>query len=124
MEFAIFVWLASVVGNLSAFFGMTATACLFMFFCMTVGVAMHNDLYSRDKKTYTIRTGMGKLLMSYVVVAYIIAALIPSQKTMYLMAGAYGSQKVVQSEAADKVVKIVNSKLDEYLEEAEKTLKK
>ena len=46
--------------------------------------------------------------------------LIPNQKTVYMMAGAYVSQKMVQSETADKVVKIVNRKLDDYLEEVEK----
>lgn len=43
---------------------------------------------------------------------------------MYVMAGAWAGQKMVQSEAAEKVVKIINLKLDEYLQEAEKELKK
>jgi len=43
---------------------------------------------------------------------------------MYMMAAAYGSQQLVQSEAAEKVVKIVNGKLDEYLQEIEQKGKK
>ena len=53
-----------------------------------------------------------------------IATLLPSEKTMYLAGAAYMGQKAVQSEAADKVVKILNNKLDEYLKEAEDKLKK
>ena len=47
----------------------------------------------------------------------------PDQKTVYMATGAYLGQKVVQSEAGDKVVKILNVKLDEYLKEAEEKLK-
>lgn len=52
-----------------------------------------------------------------------VANIIPSQKTMYLMAGAWAGQAVVQSETADKVLKIVNGKLDEYLNDVEKSVK-
>lgn len=44
-------------------------------------------------------------------------ALIPNQKTMYYMAGAYIGSEIVQSETAGKVVKLINSQLDDYIEE-------
>jgi beta-lactamase regulating signal transducer with metallopeptidase domain len=47
--------------------------------------------------------------------------LLPSEKTSYTMAGAYVAQKVVEdprsAEIGNKVVKIINQRLDSYIEE-------
>ena len=45
---------------------------------------------------------------------------IPSQKTIYMMAGASIGREVAQSDIAIKVKKIIESKLNDYVKELEK----
>lgn len=123
MEFALFVWFASVIGNISVVLALSATACFGTFILMVLSVAIHNDSY-REKKKYPLSNSFGKWTISLAFVGYMFSAILPSEKTMYLMAGAYAGQQALQSETAAKVVTIVNSKLDEYIAEAEKSLKK
>lgn len=56
----------------------------------------------------------------------IIRALIPSEKTMYVMVGAYAAQQIIESPDAKrlygKTLTIIETKLDEYIEEASKTV--
>jgi hypothetical protein len=125
MEFALFVWFASVIGNIAVVLTLGATACLGTFIIMVLAVAIHNETArSDDKRKYPLSNKMGKWALSLAFVGYMISAILPSEKTMYLMAGAYAGQQALQSETAAKVVTIVNSKLDEYIAEAEKSLKK
>lgn len=123
MEFALFVYIAGIVGNLSAFFEVSATIVGLLFIALSLRTGMNNDIYEKEE-SYPYRKALGKFMIVYIITGFFLVALIPTQKTMYLMAGAYGSQAIIQSETAGKVVKIVNSKLDEYIAEAEKSLKK
>jgi len=53
--------------------------------------------------------------------------LIPSQKTMYVMVGAYAAQKVAQSPEtriiSEKVLKVIEKELDEQINEVKSTNK-
>ena len=55
------------------------------------------------------------------VVLLVIQIFIPSQKTAYTMVGAYAAQKVVENkgvqDTSDKVMTIINQKLDKYIDE-------
>lgn len=125
MEFALFVWLASVIGNIAIVLVLVGCACIATFLILTLIVAIHNDsTWKDDKKKYPISNRFGKWVLFLGFSGFMISAILPNEKTMYLMAGAYAGQQVMQSETAGKVVKIVNSKLDEYIAEAEKSLKK
>lgn len=57
-----------------------------------------------------------KSLIATIVLSTAIVVVVPSEKTMYTMAGAYATQKVAEApatrEVADKVLKIINEKLD------------
>ena len=53
-------------------------------------------------------------------IVLVICFLIPSQKTIYMMAGASIGRDVVQSDIAIKVKKIIESKLNDYVKELEK----
>lgn len=132
MEFALFVWLTGVIPSLKA--GLILLSLPLIAYC---GFKIIWALWSSDSgytkkyepESYSKAMEVWKFKWlkwpaTVMVVLLTSSALLPSQKTMYLMAAAYGSQKMVQSEAADKVVKILNSKLDEYLKEAEDKLKK
>ena len=57
-----------------------------------------------------------------------ISALIPNQRTAYIMVAAYATQKIAQTPEArltgDKVLTLINSKLDQLIEEANEPKKK
>lgn len=56
------------------------------------------------------------------IIASVFLILIPTEKTAYMMVGAYAAQKVSESgqvaEVSSKIMKVVNSKLDQYVEDA------
>lgn len=64
--------------------------------------------------------------ISLIVVAFF-NTIVPSEKTMYIMVGAYAAQKVAENDKvavlSSKVLKIIESKLDGYIEEAENEVK-
>lgn len=131
MEFALFVWLASVIGGISSFlhgFGV----CLLV--AISAWVFLNFISRGEYEKKYKpevyenagnhLKSKLWKFGVFLSVMLMFIASILPSQKTLYIMAGAYAGQQAIQSETAGKVVTIVNSKLDEYIAEAEKSLKK
>jgi len=65
-----------------------------------------------------------KWSLSVFLISGFFAMLLPSERTAYMMVGAYSAQKVAENpkvqEMSGKVLKIVESKLDKYVEEAEK----
>lgn len=122
MEFALFVWLASVIHTLSGFLVWCAILLGLAVIADLINTASHNGVYSHKKK-FPFQKVWGKWCTAGALLLALIASIIPSEKTMYAIAAAYGAQQVVQSETADKVLKIVNGKLDEYLVEMEKTVK-
>lgn len=123
MELALFVWFASIVGNISFVLGGVALALLMIIVSDIIVTGAHNGVYE-DKKKYPFQKTWGKWCTAIALILSVVVGMIPTEKTMYFMAAGYASQKVVQSEAASKVVKILNGKLDEYLKEAEDKLKK
>ena len=132
MEFALFIWLTGVIPSLKV--GIVLLSLPIIAYCVVkmIWASCNSDSsYTKEYEPEDYSKAMEvwkfkwvKWPATVIVVLLTSSALLPSQKTMYLMAVAYGSQKMVQSEAADKVVKILNGKLDEYLKEAEDKLKK
>lgn len=122
MELALFVWLASVVGGIATFVGITGSVlAVGTAFVYGVKYLSWADFGGADAAKPSFKFHATGVLFGLVLI--FVANLIPSQKTMYLMAGAWAGQAVVQSETADKVLKIVNGKLDEYLIDMEKSVK-
>lgn len=54
------------------------------------------------------------------ILSTVFTIIIPSEKTIYLMLGAHGVEKLAESEIGNKVYTILNQKLDEYLKESVK----
>lgn len=126
METAMFIWLASNIGHLSAWLSGVAIVIFFA----NGGVWFAYGLYSIDankedsSKFRKFNLRAVKWTIPFALFLTLVTALLPSEKTLYLMAGGYFGQQVVQSEQVGKVVKIIDIKLDEYLKEAEEKLKK
>ena len=121
MELALLVWFASIVGNISFVLGWVVLALLGIVISDIIVTGSHNSVYD-NKKKYPFQKTWGKWCTTVALVLAVVVGMIPTEKTVYFMAAGYAGQKVVQSEAADKVVKIINGKLDEYLKEAEEKL--
>lgn len=108
MEFALFIWAAGVVGKVVSM----ATAISIIF--SIIIVLWNIGLLMRE-----IETTPPIWMKVSVVLAMIISVITPSERTMWMMAGGYVGQSVVQSEASAKLVKIVELKLQSVLDEAE-----
>ena len=132
MEFAIFVWLASVIPAIKAL--LLAVASLIVLYCwakiMFAAITSGDTYYIKKYAPEEYAEAMDVLKFKwmkwpaiFVTMLVVISTLLPTERTMYMMAAAYGSQQLVQSEAAEKVVKIVNSKLDNYVDEIEQRVK-
>lgn len=131
MEFALFVWLASVIGSVSSFLNglglcMLVSICAWVFLNFTSRGEYQKEYKPEvyENAGNNLKSKLWKFGVFIAVMFMFLASVIPSQKTLYIMAGAYAGQKALQSETAGKVLTIVNSKLDEYIAEAEKSLKK
>ena len=106
MELALFVYLAGVVGNVGGMFVVIAIISVIVMFICVFTIVPDNDK-TLIKPFY--------ISLSTPLFSAFVAALLPSEKTMYLMAGAYTTQAVVQSTVGKKTVDLIEQKLDEEL---------
>jgi hypothetical protein len=141
MEAAIFFWLAgiaegisstlSVVGGISFLVGLI----LCIVYAVNRGSTVTDWDWSPDykSKTYTLepdstaiwanamwKTRIPKMLLLASAITLPLALCIPPKQTIYLMAGGYLGQQVIQSDTAEKVMKIINQHLDEQLQKMTK----
>lgn len=107
MELALFVYLAGVVGNLVNVFITVATIAILIVLSIAPFAIMEDDNKGMLKAIY--------IAVATTVFSTFMAVIIPSEKTMYLMAGAYTTQAVVQSTVGKKTVDLIEQKLDEEL---------
>lgn len=113
MELALFIYIAGVIGNISSFFAVSAA----LTFIALVIYITNNYI---DGFTEV------EIKKMFIVVPFVfgfISTIIPSEKTMYLMLAGYTSQQVLQSETGNKIVKVINAKLDDYIDEITKEKK-
>lgn len=114
MELMFVVYFAGIVGNITAFLLALSTWSLALALCGIIAVVV---LMIHGKE-------ISKLLKRTVVCLFIAAitasgvqALMPSEKTVYMMLGAFAAQTALTSDTAGKVMQIVNEKLDTYIKE-------
>ncbi len=131
MSIELFIYLASVVGDIKSVIGLTTIA--FFMVMAGYGITTALDSYEQQKKIaarHGIITAIdddynpeyiknrvnnrNKLVIATIVLAFI-SALLPSERTMYMIAGAHIGKEALQSETASKIHKIIDKKLDEYM---------
>lgn len=144
MELALLVYAISLLPKISGFILAITIGCgaaSVAFFLYRVAELPINswdsDSHRNEKKEkqpfaekWMKRFGIATLVISFIGVA------IPSERTAYMMVGAYTAQTVAQNqkvqETGKKVIDLINQKLDSYIDEgaeqvekaAEKTVKK
>ena len=74
------------------------------------------ETYDDNSKTIDYCKKVGRISAIVMVICFFI----PSQKTIYMIAGTSIGREVVQSDIAIKVKKIIESKLNDYVKELEK----
>jgi hypothetical protein len=74
------------------------------------------ETYDDNSKTVDYCKKIGRISAIIVVVCFFI----PSQQTIYMVAGTAMGRDVMQSDIAIKVKKIIESKLNDYVKELEK----
>lgn len=84
-----------------------------IFFCLANGIDDVGREQQRAIQKRATRITLGFFLALQVMVT--IGCLFPSKQTMYLMLGVKVTDGVVNSEVGQKVQKVLNGKLDEYL---------
>jgi len=109
MEFAVVVYLISAISKLGLFLVIAAILSMIVLVvhCIDVG-----DSYQKSfKEDFKLRFLAAPVLLGLLI------TVIPSERTMYLMAGAYASQAVVQSEIGKDVIQVLELKIKEQLKE-------
>lgn len=118
MELALFVYLAGLTNSLIVFSALIAVVsgiALIVYSIYSMGVNIEISGHHRyQKHRYQKRWVIGWILFVG------LASLIPSERTLWLMAGAYGTQKVVQSEVGADVLEIINLKIKKELADMKK----
>lgn len=112
MTLAIYIYLISVVtkfGDLLEIIAVTSMLSIVVL-CAISGVgAMTEEDWWRDSLKRT------KWFIVAFLVTGLLGTLTPNEKTMYMMAGGYAAQSVVESEIGDKVYTLINQELDKLI---------
>lgn len=136
MDLALLVYAISLLHGIGTFFVASliisgALAFALFLFRVTDGTpAFYNKGTEREEiiaKGKTAEKWIWRCLINVIISAWVLI-LLPTEKTAYTMVGAYAAQKVTENEKVQqmsgKVLKIIEQKLDGYidqgLEEAEK----
>ena len=136
------VWLVygiSLLSGFGAMLGITVAislGCVIFFLIFRAMECTQEDFYgaqTNQKRAEKGKWAMGhvKTAMIFLITSSVVLTFLPSEKTAYLMVGAYATQKIAENdkvqETGGKVLKIINQKLDTYIDdgiaEAEKVAK-
>lgn len=128
MSIVLLVYLASVVDSLkftSGFLAITLTLFLVGYF---ICIAIYNaePLYREKRERATVKHP--RKILAVIVLMIVTTVLTPSEKSVYIIAGASIAQDIANSPKTaatmDKVYKIIDSKLEEQLEAISKKAEK
>lgn len=136
MDLALLVYGISVIASIKA----PLIGCTFIFAAGFIGLTIAKMIYvapSEYDRKYNIqeytetKNAINRWWKTVGIVAGVVTffnVITPTEKTMYVMVGAYAAQKITENEKvatiSSKVLKIIETKLDGYVDDAEKELKK
>lgn len=126
------VWLVygiSLLSPLNGLFGIIAfiAVCAIIVLLIYRGAECDQRSYWNEDKnkeqTDKAKWAMGhvKTALMVLIPCAVVLTFLPSQKTAYMMVGAYAAQKVAENgkvqETGGKVLELINQKLDDYIDE-------
>ena len=116
MELALFIYLASLFGKIHV---------LLITLVVMGGTGYSTYAFIAALEGHVVE--FKKTFIATMIASTAILAVVPSERTMYMMAAGYAGQTVAEkigsSESTAKLQKIINNKLDEYLAEQAGKLK-
>lgn len=107
----LFVWFAGVAASIKEGLIITAIVTALLTGAVSLFAVLEDGLNTKFRKFSAVA------LFAFAGLMFTVAHLIPSEKTVYMMGGAYVASEVVTSESANKVKELINMKLDEYIQE-------
>ena len=112
MELALLVYFASVVGSVSVLLGLVS----YLLFCISVAFII-TLLIGNQLKIKFILIKSIKWTIPLTIIFALISALLPTERTVYLMTAAYATQTIAQNDRVQKigndVLEVVEKKLGE-----------
>lgn len=116
MELALLVWIISVLKPVTTLLAISGALLTLVFVVM---MAAYADGAKLKTRWYWITGTAAAVLIT-------LSAIIPSERTAYLMVGAYAAQKIAEDpkvqQISSKVLKAIELKIDGYIEEAGKEI--
>lgn len=131
MDLALLVYGISVIVNIkeSLIIGTILFACLTIV-KMIYDMTSESDIMCNIQEYTEIKNAVNRWWKTVGIVAAVVTffnVITPSEKTMYVMVGSYAAQKITENDKvvamSSKVLKIIETKLDGYIDDAEKELK-
>ena len=127
MEIALFVYLASVVGKIVPLFGFTIFLCI-VFHIANWFIYHFREIDRGYGLTSKPSVKIYKTFPVLVIVLSILNVLIPSERTMYMMAGGYAAQKVgeviMESDIQKDMMELISAKIKEEIKQTKANFEK
>lgn len=121
MELALFVWFANITQGLSMFLGFIGFILIGLFTVLSVFAYFMSDRDNNKPEILKVRKWKFNLGVMFGLFLMLMSNLIPSERTIYLMVGAYMAQEVVTSNkfksTSNDVYEIVDLKLKQIKKE-------
>lgn len=114
MEFAIFIYLAATANKIIGILALVGIAILVVILLIS-GVASIENISQPAREKYPLESRRGQIATMIGVILILLAIILPTERTLYMMAAGYLDQKVPQSSISENIVKLINQKLDSYL---------
>lgn len=116
MDLALLVYAITLLGTMKLAFVMAFWICVIAIIGLFIHLA---DAYTETSRKWAWKNI--KRWFTGLVIMAILAVITPTEKTAYLMVGAYAAQKVAENERVQqlsgKVLKVLEQRLDQYIEE-------
>lgn len=107
MSLAFMIYLAGVIASLSTFTGFLFGASIFIYALYSIIYVISNGEIDSKFRSWPI----------YLIISLgLVSSLLPSERTMWMMAGAYTGQQIVESNIGKQTVELIELKLAEELE--------
>lgn len=121
--------LSSAAGFLGAIMGGLFIYLVIQLFRMFESKNCRGSTYSNkgkewhDQHEMKLFTSIKKIIAGICITWFVGGVLLPSEKTMWMMAAAYAGQSIVQSETGKKLGVLIEKKLEGLIEEADSQAK-
>lgn len=130
MDLALLVYFISLLDSVGKLLIFVVVACivLLIFLGLFILIECKQESWNGDRENAK-REALGKKAMVWTKCTFVVFCLalffgtvLPDQRTAYMMVAAWSAQKVAENpktqEVGQKIMKIVDTKLDQYVEEA------